>query len=77
MKINESGQITIPAELRTLLGLTAGQEVQVELSRDGILIQPMDTHRAQIAQWLRDEHGSELATLTTDQVMRLMQNDVP
>ena len=72
MKMNQDGQITIPKQLRDLLGLEAGAVLQAELSKDGILIRPELKHREQVAKWLKDEHGDEMATLTTDQIMRLI-----
>ena len=72
MKINAEGQITIPIQIREQFGLTPGANVEAEVSKDGILIKPMPTHREQVVRWLKDEHGSEMATLTTDQIMQLI-----
>jgi hypothetical protein len=33
----------------------------------------MPTHRQQVNQWFKDQHGDEMATLTTDQIMNLIQ----
>ena len=73
MKMNQDGQITIPKPLRDLLGLEPGAVLEAELSKDGILIRPGLKHRDQIIQWLKSEHGDEMATLTTDQIMHLIQ----
>ena len=73
MKINHSGQITIPKELRDRFGLHPDTELIVEVSRNGILIKPMPSHREQVNQWFKDKHGNEMATLTTSQIMKLIQ----
>ena len=71
MKMNKDGQITIPKELRDLFGLQPGSVLDAELSKGGILIKPQASHLEQVAQWFKDEHGDEMAALTTDQIMRL------
>lgn len=73
MRVNEQGQITIPAALRTQFGLEPGANIEAEVTKDGILLKPMPTHREQVAKWFRDEHGDEMANLTTDQIMGLIQ----
>lgn len=72
MKINQSGQVTIPKVIRDQFGLEADTELIVETSKDGILIKPMPSHREQVNQWFKDEHGDEMATLTTAQIMKLI-----
>ncbi|MGB1936041.1 MAG: AbrB/MazE/SpoVT family DNA-binding domain-containing protein [Akkermansiaceae bacterium] len=73
MKMNQSGQVTIPKVIRETFGLEPDSELIVETSKDGILIKPMPSHREQVNKWFKDEHGDELATLTTDQIMHLIQ----
>ena len=73
MKVNEQGQITIPEALRQKFGLEPGSEVEIEVSKDGILLKPLPTHREEVVRWFRDEHGDELANLTTDQIMSLIE----
>jgi len=73
MKMNHTGQITIPKVLRDQFGLKPDSTLIVETSKEGILIKPMPSHRGQVNQWFKDEHGSEMASLTTDQIMRLIR----
>jgi len=73
MKINQSGQVTIPKLIREKFGLEPDPVLIEENIKDGILIKPMPSHRDQVNQWFKDEHGDELATLTTDQIMHLIQ----
>ena len=75
MKIDKNGDLTLPGELLEQFGLQPGTDVELVASRDGILIKPADSHREQVIKWLREKHGSELATLTTSEVMRLMRGE--
>lgn len=75
MKISKEGSNAILKNLLSRFGFEPGMDVEIEISRDGILVKPAESHRAQVADWLRNEHGSEMATLTTDQLMRLIQED--
>ena len=72
MKIDDNGRLTIPRELQERFGLHPGTSVEIEVSRDGILLKPMDTHRLGVAEWLKNDHGDEMVTLTTDTIMRLV-----
>jgi AbrB family looped-hinge helix DNA binding protein len=74
MKIDSSGQITIPKELRERFGLLPGMEVEVEVNANGLLIKPAKSHRDLVTKWLHDEHGGAMASLTTDQLMSLIGN---
>jgi len=74
MKLNSHGQVIIPKKLRELLGLLPGTELGVTLTKEGVLIAPKDIdHRKQLLNWLQDKHGDEMATLTTDQIMKLLR----
>ncbi len=73
MQMNQSGQITIPKVLCEQFGLQPDSDLVIEASKDGILIKPMPSHLEQVSQWFKDEHGSEMASLTTNQVMRLVR----
>lgn len=71
--MNEKGQVTIPKALRDIFGLSSESDLDAVVSKDGILIKPASNHREQVSQWLKDEHGSEMASLTTEQIMHLIQ----
>ncbi len=72
MKINQSGQITISKELRERFGFQVDSTIEVEVSKEGILIKPMASHREQVCRWFKSEHQNEMATLTTNQIMHLI-----
>ena len=71
MNMNQEGQITIPKKLRELMGIEPRTPLDIGVSEEGILIKPLFSHREKIIRWLREEHADEIATLTTDQIMRL------
>jgi len=73
MKINHSGQVTIPKVLRDQFGLKPDTDLIVETTKDGILIKPMPSHMEQVNQWFKNEHGDEMASLTTAQIMKLIR----
>ncbi len=72
MKVNQHGEIVIPAVLVANFGLKAGDKVDLEVSRHGILVKPAEESAEKVMKWLREEHGTEMATLTTDQIMHLL-----
>lgn len=75
MIIDERGRLTIPKTIREEFGLYPGETAEIEVNRDGILIKPAESHRGRLLKWLKEEHGSEMASLTTDQIMRLIDEE--
>jgi AbrB family looped-hinge helix DNA binding protein len=71
MKIGSNGEIKLPRNLRERFGFHPGEKVDVELSKEGILLKPMKSSREDLIQWLKTEHDTELATLRTNELMRL------
>lgn len=72
MKMNQKGQVTIPKAIRELFGLQPDTVIDVEVSRDGILLKPVLSSTDDVMAWLKNEHGDEMATLTNDQIFHLM-----
>lgn len=72
MKMNQKGQVTIPKAIRELFGLQPDTVIDVEVSRDGILLKPVSSSTDDVMAWLKNEHGDEMATLTNDQIFHLM-----
>ena len=73
MKVNENGEIIVPAALVETFGFKPGDSVEVEVSRNGINVKPSEETTESIMKWLREEHGDEMATLTTDQILHLLK----
>jgi len=49
--VTSKGQITLPREVRNALGLTAGSEVDFEITPDGVRLRRCVT-RAQLEKWV-------------------------
>lgn len=73
MKVNEQGEIVVPAALVNKFGLSSGDSIEVELSKNGILIKAREETATEVMNWLREEHGDEMVTLTTDQILNLLK----
>ena len=73
MKVNENGEIVVPAALVENFGFKPGDSVQVEASRKGLLVKPREETAESVMKWLREEHGDEMATLTTEQILHLLK----
>lgn len=73
MKVNEKGEIVVPASLVKNFGFKPGDSVEVEASRKGLLVKPNEKTAESVMKWLREEHGDEMATLTTDQILHLLK----
>ena len=71
MKVTEKGQVTIPKELRDVLGIGAGSEVEFERRDDTIVVRKIrsaDGRGRQLAERLR---GRGDVGMTTDEIMSL------
>jgi bifunctional DNA-binding transcriptional regulator/antitoxin component of YhaV-PrlF toxin-antitoxin module len=73
MKISEDGDLVIPAALLKNCGLNPGDAVELEVSRNGILVKAEHESAESIMKWLKQEHGDEMVTLTTDQILHLLK----
>ena len=74
MRVNASGQITIPADLREKLWLYPQTEVVIEVTNEGILIRKK-TDPQNIDQWIRKMTGQGDVNMTTDQVMNMTRGE--
>ena len=71
MKVTETGQITIPKEIRDALGIGAGTEVEFERVNDTIVVRKASgrpTRDRQLAERLR-RRGD--VAMTTSEIMAL------
>ena len=67
--------MTIPHRLRSKFGLLPNTEVNFEESDGGVVIRPVLTKRALVAERLRRARGVAGSDLGTDDVMRLTRGD--
>ena len=75
MRITSKGQVTIPQRLRNKCGLLPNTEVNFEEGDGGVVIRPMVSKRAPVAERLRRARGVAGGDLGTDDVMRLTRGD--
>ena len=75
MRITSKGQVTIPQRLRSKFGLLPQTEVDFEEGDGGVVIRPMLSKRALVAERLRQARGVASGDLGTGEVMRLTRGD--
>lgn len=54
VRVQEKGQVTLPAEMRKSLGLKKGDLVAVTSTDDGVLIKPVEVREQKGSPWLRE-----------------------
>jgi len=79
MVLNSKGQVTIPAQLRAKYGLHAGDEVEV-VEIEGVLqivrTEGAESRGQRLVRRLRGTAtGTEVAGMTTDQIMALLRGE--
>ena len=75
MRITAKGQVTIPQQLRNKFGLLPNTEVNFEEGDGGVVIRPVLSKRALVAERLRRARGAAGGDFDTDDVMRLTRGD--
>ena len=73
MRITTKGQV--PRRLRLKFGLLPHTAVRLEEADGGVLVRPVQSMRALVAERLRSARGVAGGNLTTDEVMRLTRGD--
>jgi antitoxin PrlF len=76
--VTTKGQVTIPKEVRDLLGITPGTSVTIEMEADGrVVLRKADTTGRSSTPPSRFARlrGSATAGLTTDEIMALTRGD--
>ena len=76
--VTTKGQVTIPKEVRDLLGITPGTSVTFEMADDGrVVLRKTDTRGRSPKPPSRFAklRGSATAGLTTDEIMALTRGD--
>ncbi len=71
MRVTEKGQITIPKELRDVLGIGAGTEVEFERRRDTIIVRKARTGAGRGQRLAERLRGRGDIGMTTDEIMAL------
>ena len=75
MKITSKGQVTIPQRLRSKFGLLPHTEVNFEEGDGCVVIRPILSKRALVAERLQRARRVAGSDLGTDDVMQLTRED--
>lgn len=75
MRITTKGQVTIPAEFRTMFGLLPHSEVEFIQSKKGLLIKKKKSKDQRGNKLIRHMRSSKTVQMTTDEIMELTRGD--
>jgi AbrB family looped-hinge helix DNA binding protein len=76
MKMTEKGQVTIPVDLRRELGLRPGDQIEIRLEGDALVLtraHSVPNRGRRIVEHLRGRAGGE--GLSTDEIMALTRGE--
>lgn len=71
MRVTEKGQVTIPKELRDVLGIGAGTEVEFERADNTIVLRKVNDRPTRGDQLVERLRGRGDVHMTTDDIMAL------
>ena len=71
MRITSKGQVTIPVEIRELLGLVPGATVAFNVEGDGVRMTKVTEDQGRGRTLVARMRGSAKSDLTTDEIMSL------
>lgn len=73
MRVTSKGQVTIPRDVRQLLGIKPGSEVDFEVDPDGVRLVRVRARGG--AKVVRQMRGRGAVAMTTDEIMVLTRGD--
>lgn len=74
MKVSTKGQVTIPIEMRTKLGILPYTEINFILKDDGILIQKQHGSKLKGSRLLNQLSGKSRLNMSTEYIMQLTRS---
>lgn len=74
MKVTSKGQVTIPIEIRSFLGIFPNSEVEFIHKRGKVFLQKKVGSSKRGKQFIEAIRGKSSLTLTTDQIMALTRD---
>ena len=74
MRVSTKGQVTIPYEMRTKLGMLPCTEVDFILQDDGILIQKQHGSKRKGSKMLEQLSGKSRLNMSTEYIMKLTRS---
>ena len=73
MRITSRGRVTIPAEIRRLLGLVPGTKVTFQVEGDEVRVVKAARHPGRGKRLVEHLRGRGTVNMTTDEIMALMR----
>ena len=74
MRVTDKGQVTIPIEIRTALGIAPGSEVEFEISGTTVVIRKARAQSRGQAL-VRGLRGRATVAMSTDEILALTRGD--
>lgn len=75
MKVNTKGQVTIPMEIRELLGIQPGSEVVFVVEGDAVKIIPANMTNLRGRHIVEHLRGKGSVRMSTDEIMALTRGE--
>jgi AbrB family looped-hinge helix DNA binding protein len=74
MRISTKGQITIPIDIRTKLGLLPNTEIKLSIKENAVILQKQLSSSNRGKQLLKQLTGKASTTMSTDEIMKLTRS---
>ncbi len=74
MRVSTKGQVTIPIEMRTKLGILPCTEVNFVLQKEGVLIQKQQGSKRKGSKLLEQLSGKSRLNMSTEYIMKLTRS---
>lgn len=74
MKISTKGQVTIPIDIRSKLGMLPNTEIAFVLHKDGVLIKKENNHNHRGIKLIQQLSGKSTSNMSTDEIMKLTRS---
>lgn len=74
MKISTKGQITIPINIRSKLGMLPNTEISFVLHKDGVFIKKEKNSNQRGIKLIRQLSGKSTSNMSTDEIMKLTRS---
>ncbi|MCX4084373.1 MAG: AbrB/MazE/SpoVT family DNA-binding domain-containing protein [Rickettsia sp.] len=74
MKISTKGQITIPINIRSKLGMLPNTEISFVLHKDGVFIKKEKNSNQRGIKLIQQLSGKSTSNMSTDEIMKLTRS---
>ncbi len=75
MKVSDTGQVTIPREIRERVGMEPGTEVEI-IERNGeVVVTTLEDAKTRMSAWIGKVRGTAMPGLSTDDIMTITRGE--